>query len=143
MGSSEFKLEGELSENLQSLLRFFPKEAERFMKKEAREFRNYTKKKARSAVGKITGNYLKGFSAGRQVYEWSDSEYNIRVFNKAPHNHLIELGHKLIGHKPNKTKIGRVKAYEIMNNAMNEWENDFEKAVQNDLIDFITKELEK
>lgn len=143
MGNSEFKLEGELSKDFQSLLRAFPKETERFMKKEAREFRNYAKKKARSAVGKITGNYLKGFSAGRHVYEWSDSEYNIRVFNKAQHNHLIELGHDLIGHKPNKVKIGRVKAYEVMNNAMNEWENEFEKAVQNDMIDFITKELEK
>lgn len=143
MGNSEFKLEGEFSKDFQSLLRVFPKETERFMKKEAREFRNYAKKKARSAVGKITGNYLKGFSAGRHVYEWSDSEYNIRVFNKAPHNHLIELGHDLIGHKPNKVKIGRVKAYEVMNNAMNEWENEFEKAVQNDMIDFIIKELEK
>lgn len=143
MGNSEFKLEGELSKEFQSLLRAFPKETERFMKKEARLFRNFAKKKAKTSVGKVTGNYLKGFAAGRHVYEWSDSEYNIRVFNKAPHNHLIELGHKLVGHKPNKKKIGQVKAYEIMNNAMNEWESEFEAAVKNEMVDFIIKELEK
>lgn len=143
MGNSDFRLEGELSKNFQSLLRAFPKETEKFMRKEAREFRNFVKKKAKTSVGKVTGNYLKGFAAGRQVYEWNDSEYNIRVFNKAPHNHLIELGHDLIGHKPNKKKIGKVKAYEVMNNAMNEWESEFEAAVENDMIDFIIKELEK
>lgn len=143
MSKSTMEIKGDLSSGMTSIIKLFPNETKKFMKKEAREFRNHAKKKARSAVRKITGNYLKGFSAGKTVYSWSDSEYNIRVYNSASHAHLIELGHELVGHEPNKVKIGRVKAYEVMNSAMEEWEGKFESAIENELMDFIAKELEK
>ena len=143
MSQSEMRIEGDLSKGITSIMKAFPKETEKFMKAEARKFRNYVKDKAKTAVGKITGNYLRGFAAGRQVYEWSDSDYNVRVYNRAPHNHLIELGHALVGHRPNKVKIGRVKAFEVMNNALSEWQNRFESDVEGELMDFIIKELEK
>ncbi len=143
MSNSEFKLEGDLGSGINYAISNFPDETKKFMKKEARDFRAFAIRKAKTAVNKITGNYLKGFAAGKKVYEWSDAEYNIRVFNRAPHNHLIELGHALVGHKPNKVKIGRVKAYEVINNAMAEWQNQFEADVENDLVDFVIKELEK
>lgn len=143
MSKSEFKLEGDLSSGISYAITSFPDETKKFMKKEAQDFRAFVVRKAKTAVNKITGNYLKGFAAGKKVYEWSDAEYNIRVFNRSPHNHLIELGHALVGHKPNKVKIGRVKAYEVINNAMAEWQNQFETDVENDLVNFVIKELEK
>lgn len=143
MSKSTMEIQGDLSSGMTSLIKLFPKETKKFMKKEAREFRNHVKKKARTAVKRRTGNYLKGFAAGKTVYSWSDSEYNIRVYNSSPHAHLIEFGHELVGHEPNKVRIGRVKAYEVMNNAMEEWDSQFNAAVENDLLDFIAKELEK
>ncbi|MCI5533835.1 MAG: HK97 gp10 family phage protein [Firmicutes bacterium] len=140
---SEMKIEGPLSENFRSIIESLPDEVKGFMRKEARDFRKFVKKRARTAVGRITGNYLRGFAAGKKVYKWSDAEYNILVFNRAPHNHLIELGHELVGHRPNKVKIGRVKAYEVINNAMKEWEDTFESDVENTLIDYVVKEIEK
>lgn len=140
---SEMKIEGPLSENFRSIIESLPDEVNGFMRKEARDFRKFVKKRARTAVGRITGNYLRGFAAGKKVYKWSDAEYNILVFNRAPHNHLIELGHELVGHRPNKVKIGRVKAYEVINNAMKEWEDTFESDVENTLIDYVVKEIEK
>ena len=143
MSKASIMMEEDLSLSLSSLIEMFPNEAKKIMKKEAREFRDFAKTKAENTVNRITGNYLRGFSAGKTVYSWSDSDYNIRVFNKSPHAHLIELGHELVGHEPNKERIGRVKAYEIINNAMEEWERDFESNVENELMDFIAKELEK
>lgn len=143
MAKAEFRMEGSISKDIANVIDGFPNETKKFMKKEAREFRKFVTGKAKTAVGRITGNYLRGFTAGKKVYEWSDAEYNIRVFNRAPHNHLIELGHALIGHRPNKKRIGRVKAYEVINNALNEWHKKFESDVENELIDFIVKELEK
>ncbi len=143
MSKSTMEIQGDLSSGMTSLIKLFPNETKKFMKKEAREFRNHAKKKARTAVKRRTGNYLKGFAAGKTVYSWSDSEYNIRVYNSSPHAHLIEFGHELVGHEPNKVRIGRVKAYEVMNNAMEEWDSQFNAAVENDLLDFIAKELEK
>ena len=140
---SEMKIEGPLSENFRSIIESLPDEVNGFMRKEARDFRKFVKKRARTAVGRITGNYLRGFAAGKKVYKWSDAEYNILVFNRAPHNHLIELGHELVGHRPNKVNIGRVKAYEVINNAMKEWEDTFESDVENTLIDYVVKEIEK
>lgn len=140
---SEMKIEGHLSENFRSIIESLPDEVKGFMRKEAQDFRKFAKKRTRTVVGRITGNYLRGFAAGKKVYKWSDAEYNILVFNRAPHNHLIELGHELVGHQPNKVKIGRVKAYEVINNAMKEWGDMFESDVENNLIDYIVKEIEK
>ncbi len=143
MGKTEFTLHGELSSGMLTLLKTFPKETEKFMRRQAQAFRNFAKARAKTEVGKKTGNYLRGFAAGKAVYDWDDAEYNVRVYNRSPHNHLIELGHELVGHKPNKRRIGRVKAFEVMNRAMESWQGQFESAVEDDLADFIIKELEK
>ena len=143
MGKAEFKLHGELSPGMLTVLKAFPKETEKFMRKQAIEFRKFAKDRAKTAVQKHTGNYLRGFAAGKAVYDWVDAEYNVRVYNRAPHNHLIELGHDLIGHRPNKVKIGRVKAFEVINKAMESWQGKFETAVEDDLVDYIIKELER
>lgn len=143
MGKSEFTLQGDLSSDMMALLRTFLKETEKFMRRQAQEFRNFARSRAKAEVGKRTGNYLRGFAAGKAVYDWNDAEYNVRVYNRSPHNHLIELGHELVGHRPNKVRIGRVKAFEVMSRAMESWRGQFEAAVEDDLAEFIMKELEK
>ena len=144
MSKSTMEIQGDLSSGMTSLIKLFPSETKKFMKKKARELRNQAKKKARSTVNKESGDYLKGFAAGKKVYEWSDAEYNIRVYNRAPHAHLIELGHEMIGHEPDKKKLReKVDGFEIINKTMEEWDSQFNSSVENELLDFIAKELEK
>lgn len=111
-----------------------PKECSKFMKQEASKLNSKAKKKARKEVKKKTGNYMKGFKRGKKVYEYGDVKYNIRVYNTSPHAHLIEYGHNIVGHEPNKEKSGYVKGKFILQNASKEFERDFVKDTY-DLVD--------
>lgn len=127
-------------DNISHLLKAFPKETESFMKAEAREMRKQVVRLAKSRVRKVTGNYFKGFKAGKKVYKWSDADYNVRVYNSAPHAHLIENGYRGLawGHPK-----GWTPGKHIMADGQKQYEPQFAKHVENDLVDFIVKELEK
>ena len=114
----------------------FPKETKKFMKEHARELAKETKAKARGRIRKRTGNLLKGIKAGKIVYEFDDT-LNVRVIYGSPasHGHLIEYGHK--------TRTGFVRAYNIMRDTLQAYENKWARAVEDDLCDFIVKELER
>ena len=114
----------------------FPKEIKKYMKEHARELAKETKAKARGRVRKRTGNLLKGIKAGKIVYEFGDT-LNVRVIYGSParHGHLIEYGHK--------TRTGFVRAYNIMRDTLQAYENKWARAVEDDLCDFIVKELER
>lgn len=126
--------------NMEHTVTAFPKETERFMKNEAKDLRKRMIAYAKSKVKKVTGNYFKGFKAGKKVYKWSDADYNVRVYNSAPHAHLIENGHRGLfwGHS-----TGWVPGKHIMENAMQQFAPEFESHIENDLADFIVKELER
>ena len=113
-----------------------PKETKKFMKEHARELAKETKAKARGRVHKRTGNLFKGIKAGKVVYEFDDT-LNVRVIYGSParHGHLIEFGHK--------TRTGFVRAYNIMRDTLQAYENKWARAVEDDLCDFIVKELER
>lgn len=112
----------------------------RFMKKEAQKERRRMIAAAKKKVGRITGNYLRGFKAGKKVYPYSDAEYNIRVYNAAPHAHLIENGHRRVFR--GKT-IGWVPGKHIIEEVHRTFEAEYIADVENDMADFICKELEK
>lgn len=126
----------EIARNIERTGVMFPKEASKFMKKHAQQLAKETKTKARATVRKRTGNLFKGIKAGRIVYEFDDT-LNVRVFYGSParHGHLIEYGHK--------TRTGFVRAYNIMRDALQAFENRWAKAIEDDLCDFIVKELER
>lgn len=78
----------------------FPKETEKFIKQEAKKCMQVAKKVARKEVGTSKGkkkdwieskSYHKGFKVGK-TYNYSN-DLCCRVYNKAPHAHLIEYGH--------------------------------------------------
>ena len=113
-----------------------PKECNKFMKNEASKLNSKAKNKARKEVKKKTGNYMKGFKKGKKVYEYGDTKYNIRVYNSAPHAHLIEYGHEIVGHETGKEKSGYVKGKFVLENASREFEGQFEKDTY-DLVDVL------
>ena len=86
----------------------FPKEAKKFVSRAGNAFRADVKKGYRSQTKRKTGNLLRGVTRGR-AYVYDGDSYQVRVYSKAPHAHLIERGHKLVyyGHPTEKLVPGK------------------------------------
>lgn len=87
----------ELDDLVKSMFRtaqdVYPDEAKTFLKKEGNKGRRLLRAKTKAVTKKKTGNLLKGIRrTGVQKY---NGDFQIRVYNKAPHAHLIEHGHVL------------------------------------------------
>lgn len=138
----------ELNEYAEGIIEFgvneMPNVAKKFMRKEATKLRKKAVDKTKAVVSKKTGNLYKRIKKGKIVYAWGDAQYNIRVYNGAPHAHLIEYGHRMVGHKPNKTFNGLyVRGYHLIENANIEFQPTFYKDVETDLVGMVEEELEK
>lgn len=141
---SGFEIKGmtEFQDNIDRLIvTAFPKQQEKFLKKEANKLLKEMRKTARSRVGKVTGNYLKGFKKGRKVYKWPDNSLNLRVYNKAPHAHLIENGFRLTSWKGRFIRF--IPGKHVIADSSKAFEEQFAKDVEDEMIDYIVKELEK
>lgn len=69
----------------------YPKEAKRFLRTQGNKAKTRLRKNTKAATKKKTGNLLKGIDkSAPELYEGS---FQARVYNKAPHAHLIEHGH--------------------------------------------------
>lgn len=126
----------ELEDYAEVMLEFietdFPKECEKFMKSEAKKLRNKAKKDGAGKVGVKTGNYLKGFKAGKKVYEYGDAKFNVRVYNSAPHAHLIEYGHNMVSH--NGSVVGFVPGFHVLENATLAYQDKFARNIEEKLV---------
>ena len=71
----------------------YPKEAKKFLRDEANVARKKLRANTKAATKKKTGNLLKGIDRG--PVKKHNGNFQIRVYNKAPHAHLIEHGHVL------------------------------------------------
>lgn len=69
----------------------YPKEAKRFLRNQGNKAKTRLRNKTKSVTRKKTGNLIRGIDkSAPKLYEGS---FQIRVYNKAPHAHLIEHGH--------------------------------------------------
>jgi hypothetical protein len=60
-----------------------------------------------------------------KVYEYEGTPA-VRVYSYAPHAHLLEYGHRLVGHKPDKRSLGgRTRAFRIFESARKSFEARF------------------
>lgn len=87
----------ELDELVKNMFRtaqdVYPDEAKAFLKKEGNKGRRLLRAKTKAVTKKKTGNLLKDIR--RTGVQKHDGDFQIRVYNKAPHAHLIEHGHVL------------------------------------------------
>lgn len=155
--SIEFDI-SDLNEYASDLVKYasdkMPKVVNRFMKSEANKLKNKAKRKANAtikdayedelalALDKMRTRYRDSFKAGKIVYEYGDVKYNIRVYNSAPHAHLIEHGHRKITPIQHRD-VGFVPGYHIIENAALQYEDTFAKNIDTKLVEKIKKELEK
>ena len=69
----------------------YPKEAKSFLRTQGNKAKTRLRNKTKSVTRKKTGNLIRGIDkSAPKLYEGS---FQIRVYNKAPHAHLIEHGH--------------------------------------------------
>ena len=135
-----------LDEYAESMLDYatkeFPKVTERFMKSEATKLKNKAKRKAKSSLkSQPTGNYVKGFKAGKKVYEYAGTQYNVRVYNGSPHAHLIEHGHNMVTHDGK--LVGFVPGKHILENSALAYQPNFQKNIESKLVEKVEEALDK
>lgn len=105
-----------------------------FLRKEGTKLKSRTVREARK-VGKKSGKYLKSIKRGK-VYEYNGAQA-VRAYSAAPHAHLIEKGHRMVTHDGQ--EVGFVRGYHVFENAG----KDFEPQYQQDVDDFLDKEVEQ
>lgn len=132
----------ELSEFNQSMIKSLkehPREAKFFINKMGIEFRKVLRKQYRRDTKRKTGNLLKGIKKGKGFFYKPYSAYSVRVFNVAPHAHLIELGHRMLTKDKKTTKKGKVSGRFVMDKAESQFKDVFEQNCEK----YIDKLLEK
>lgn len=137
----------ELSELDRDLVRLanstMPKESKKFIRTEGNKLKRVTNKRAKSEVKRDSGNYHKGIKRGK-VYKYRGNDaWSIRVYGSAPHSHLIEYGHRMVGHKPDKKELGFVKGKYVFENSRKEFEKTYNRDVGKFVDNVIVKGLTK
>ncbi|MDU4696395.1 MAG: HK97 gp10 family phage protein [Paenibacillus sp.] len=102
--------------------RKFPAEVKRFMRAEGNKLRKLILVRAKSDVKKNSGNYIRGIKRGK-VYRYEGDQTAIRVYNSAPHAHLIEKGHRQVA--KDGTEVGFVKGKLVFEKSKKEFESTF------------------
>lgn len=129
-------------DTLSGVQKRFPGEAKRFIRDAGNIYRRKLRTAYKDETKKKTGNLLRGIDRGKP-YVYNGNEYQIRVYNKAPHAHLIEHGHKLWRHLPNEKKAVKtdkwVKGRNIAGKAANNFSKEFTKLAQ----DFVDETIER
>lgn len=117
------------------------KEIKKFLNKHGNKAKKVTLKIANSKVKKKTGNYHKRFKTGK-VHKDDDNNWAVRVYNNAPHSHLLEDGYDLVkGGKKGKggKVIGKVKGKKVLS----KFEKDYAKTFYKECEDLVDDLLEK
>lgn len=123
----------ELDELVKNMFRtaqdVYPDEAKSFLKKEGNKGRRLLRAKTKAVTKKKTGNLLKGIR--RTGVQKHNGDFQIRVYNKAPHAHLIEHGHVLWvnGTKTEKFVPGKHPAADTTKQLKREFPRDVETFV--------------
>ena len=112
-----------------------PSETKKFMKKEAGKLARKAKAVAKRETKKKTGNYIKGFKAGKVYYFGGD--LCCRAYNSAPHAHLVEYGHKKL------SKGGKDLGFTPGKYPLKKASDSFENEFAGDLETFIDDVLDK
>ena len=136
MADVEFNIE-ELNDALKymdELVEKLPKEANKFLKREAKKLKKDITARAKSKVKKKTGNYIKGIKTGKP-YKYKGVDKSIRVYNSANHSHLVEYGHEQTD--KNGKSHGFVEGQHIFEDSERKFNNTFFK----DCEDFIDEML--
>lgn len=126
----------EFEKNLETLIANMPKETKVILRKVGTKARTIVAKFARSLIKKHTGNYHKSWKRGK-VWQAEDGAYRIRVYNNAPHAHLLEDGHRIVG--KDGSEHGFKQGYKVMDKANKEVEDQWDEILNTEIDKLIDK----
>lgn len=132
----------ELERDMADLIRVLPDEKKKFMRKQGQEMKKVGKAYAKRVLHRRTGNLLKGMTLTRPWDSGDETGIAMKFKSPANHGHLIELGHKQVGRKPNKVNYGYVKGYSVLVRTKYLFSQQFMQNVNDELIGFIIEKLE-
>lgn len=120
----------------------FPKEAKKFIRRQGAKCETRLRNAYKTKVKKKSGNLIAGVTRGAP-HQYGDT-WQIRVYNNAPHAHLIEHGHVMCDKngKPILNKLGQevwVDGKYVAANTVNEYKNIYPDEVDQ----FVDEMLEK
>lgn len=130
----------EFRETLTYLEKHFPREARRMLRRVGRKARTIVRKRARATVRIKTGKYYRSIKVGR-VFESANRELTVRVYPSAkiaPHAHLIERGHRIIG--KDGSEHGFKQGYYVFDKSKNDIESQYHRILKEE-FDKILKTL--
>lgn len=135
----DYKDLSEFNQNMIKSLKNHPREAKFFINKMGIEFRKVLRNQYKRDTKRKTGNLLKGIKKGKGFFYKPYSAYSVRVFNVAPHAHLIELGHRMLTKNRKTTRKSKVSGRFVMDKAESQFRSVFERNAEK----YIDKLLEK
>lgn len=130
------KLEIKGLEEFQDKLRTIEKKAPDRIIKELDKQGNYLRRETRKNTPKKTGRLRKGFQL-TQV-EKNNGGYEKSMFNKAPHHHLVNLGHRKV--TPGGKEVGWTDGIFYVDKTLKQIENPMMSAMSK-WLDELFKEL--
>lgn len=138
---SDFKIEDKsldaFKKEIDDLQRLFPKQAKQMMLRVGNKARTIILKKARQIVNKKTGNYYKSIKRGRVWTDDRTGEYKVRTYTRAPHGHLIEKGHRIVG--KDGSEHGFKQGYHVFDKATKEIEAEYMNILEKEFDRILSK----
>jgi hypothetical protein len=125
------------TKELNDLERHFPKQAKQLLARSGSKARTIVSKKARQLVHKRTGNYYKSIKRGKVWVDNSTGEYKVRVYTGAPHGHLIEHGHRIVG--KDGSEHGFQEGYHVFEKATREIDRDWTDMLETEFDKIMSK----
>ncbi|KQX69232.1 HK97 gp10 family phage protein [Paenibacillus sp. Root444D2] len=113
-----------------------PRESKKFLRDEGNKLKKDTKAKAKQKVKKDKGIYQKSIKRGK-VYKFNGNQLSIRTYSNAPHAHLIEHGHRIIG------KDGSEHGFKQGEHVFEDSVREFHDKFISDVEDFVDEMLEQ
>lgn len=121
---SDFQLDARgldrFNKDLDDLIYHFPTEAKRLMRLSGNQARKIVLKKAKQSVIEDTGGYFRSIKRGKVWVDEMSGEYKVRTYSRSPHAHLLEYGHRMVGHAPEKKELGFVLGFHVFDKAARE-----------------------
>ncbi|HZG82705.1 MAG TPA: HK97 gp10 family phage protein [Brevibacillus sp.] len=123
---------------LEDLKRLFPQEAKRLMRASGNQARKIVLRRAKASVIEDTGEYYKSIKRGRVWVK--NGEYKVRTYSRSRHAHLVEYGHRIVGHEPDKKELGFVLGFHVFDKAAKDINHEWDDILERE-FDKIMKKL--
>lgn len=124
---------------LDDLVHHFPKEAKKLMRKSGDQAKKVILRRAKQSVVEDTGGYFRSIKRGKVWVDQSSGEYKVRTYSRSRHAHLLEYGHRMVGHEPDKKELGFVLGFHIFDKASKDINQQWNEILETEFDKIMSK----